>query len=156
MRMPRVRFTIGRLMIAALVPSLTIWVVMISLQVSRTRRAEAAYKQAVLTREVAEYAVKEYDEGVFKQEKATLEAQIALARSDLERAIDQVADPDSKDRSTFDLEQKRARLVVLMKYTREKTIKELESEVQKARAAEKARREQYETERGRRKRLIGF
>src|SRR3954469_3775273 len=90
MRMPRVRFTIGRLMTAVLVPSLTIWVVMIYLQVSRTSRAESAYKQAVLTREVAEFAVKEYVGGVFKQEKATIEGQIALARSDLERAIDRV------------------------------------------------------------------
>ena len=77
-------------MLAVLVLSLTIWVVMLSLQVSRTRRAESAYKQAVLTRQVAELAVREYVEGVFKQGKATIEGQIALARSDLERAIDRV------------------------------------------------------------------
>jgi len=90
MRLPRVRFTIGRLMIAVLVPSLTIWVVMIYLQASRTRRAESAYKQAVLTREVAESAFIEYVEGASRQKKATIEGQIALARSDLERAIDRV------------------------------------------------------------------
>jgi len=45
---------------------------------------------------------------------------------------------------------------VLLKYTREKTIKELDSEVQKARVAEKVRREQFDTERARRKRMLGF
>ena len=55
-----------------------------------TQQAEASFKQAFLTREVAEYAVKEYVEGVFKQDKATIEGQIALAKSDLERAIDRV------------------------------------------------------------------
>jgi hypothetical protein len=174
MRIPRIRFTIGRLMIAVLVPSLTLWVVMLSLQVSRTRRAESAYKQAVLTREVAEYAVKEYVEGIFKQDKATIEGKIALARSEFERATDRVewsdkakrlghisaaqniADHLSRDRSAFNLEQNQTRLAVLVKYTREKTNKELDSEVQKARVAEKVRRVQYETERARRKRMIGF
>ena len=55
-----------------------------------TQQAEASFKQAYLTREVAEYAVKEYVEGVFKQDKATIDGQIALAKSDLERAIDRV------------------------------------------------------------------
>jgi hypothetical protein len=174
MRLPHVRFTIGRLMIAVLALSLTLWVVIFCLQVSRERRAESAYKQAVQARKVAEYAIKEYVEGDFKQEKATIEGQIALAKSDLERAIDRVewsdkarklghvsaarniADHLSRDRSTFELEQNQTRLAVLLKYTREKTIKELDSEVQKARVAEKVRREQYERERARRKRMLGL
>ena len=43
---------------------------------SRPRRR---YKQAKLVREVAEYAVKEYVEGIYRQDKATYEGQIALA-----------------------------------------------------------------------------
>jgi HlyD family secretion protein len=129
-----------------------------------TQQAEASFKQAYLTREVAEYAVKEYVEGVFKQDKATIEGQIALAKSDLERAIDRVewsdkvkklgyvstaqniADHLSKDRSTFDLEQNQTKLDVLLKYTREKTEKELGSDVQKAKADELSKQSTFELE----------
>ncbi|WP_435010340.1 efflux RND transporter periplasmic adaptor subunit [Tundrisphaera lichenicola] len=129
-----------------------------------TQQADASYKQALLTREVAEYAVKEYVEGVFKQDKATIEGQIALAKSDLERAIDRVrwsdrvkdlgyvsiaaniADHLAKDKSSFELEQNQTKLDVLMKYTKDKTIKELTSEVQKAKADELSKQSTYELE----------
>ncbi len=55
-----------------------------------TQQAEASYKQAKLVREVAEYAVKEYVEGIYLQEKATDKGQIKLAESDRERAIDRL------------------------------------------------------------------
>jgi len=45
------------------------------------QQAEAAYKQALLVREVAEYAVKEYQEGVFKNDHAALAGEIEEARS---------------------------------------------------------------------------
>ena len=64
MRLPRVRFTIGRLMIAVLVPALALWAVLICLQVSDERRAKSAYDRAVLTLEVAETALKEYVEAI--------------------------------------------------------------------------------------------
>jgi HlyD family secretion protein len=129
-----------------------------------TQQAEASFKQAYLTREVAEYAVKEYIEGVFKQDKATIEGQIALAKSDLERSIDRVvwsdrvkelgyvsiaaniADHLAKDRATFELEQNQTKLDVLLKYTKEKTEKELGSDVQKAKADELSKQSTYELE----------
>jgi RND family efflux transporter MFP subunit len=129
-----------------------------------TQQAEASFKQSYLTREVAEYAVKEYVEGVFKQDKATIDGQIALAKSDLERAVDRVewsdrvkalgyvsiaaniADHLAQDRAKFELEQNQTRLDVLLKYTKDKTEKELNSEVQKARADELSKQATYELE----------
>ncbi len=129
-----------------------------------TQQAEASFKQAFLTREVAEYAVKEYVEGVFKQNLSTIDGKIALAKSDLERAIDRVewsnrvktlgylstaqniADQLSKDRSTFELEQAQTERTVLLKYTKDKTVKELDSEVQKAKADELSKQSTYELE----------
>jgi HlyD family secretion protein len=55
-----------------------------------TQQAEASFKQSKLVREVAEYAVKEYKQGLYLQELATYKGQIALAKSDRERAIDRL------------------------------------------------------------------
>jgi hypothetical protein len=50
------------------------------------KSAEASYLNAKLKREVAEIAVKEYTDGVYLQDKATVDGEIAQARKDLERA----------------------------------------------------------------------
>jgi HlyD family secretion protein len=50
-----------------------------------TGQAEAAYKQARLVREVAEYAVKEYTKSLLKQERAALSGKIALTRSEIDK-----------------------------------------------------------------------
>ena len=55
-----------------------------------TKSAEANYENAKLTREVAEIAVVEYEEGIFKQDLATVEGEIKLAESDLSRSEDRV------------------------------------------------------------------
>ena len=119
-----------------------------------TNQAEASYKQSLLTREVAEVAVIEYTEGLFKQEISTIAGENALAKSDLERAVDrlawstrmldkgyvsksaQIADELSVAKATFELEKSQTSRDVLLKYTKDKTIKELQSEVEKARADE--------------------
>ena len=44
-----------------------------------TQGAEASYQNAKLTREVAEIAVKEYVEGIYIQDKATILGEIKLA-----------------------------------------------------------------------------
>ncbi len=129
-----------------------------------TTQADASYQQAKLVREVAEYAVREYVEGVFKQDEATAKGEIALAKSDLERAIDrldwstkmlkkgyvsrrqQVADKLSKDRAVFDLEQAQTQLDVLLKYTKDKQIKSLQSDVEKAKADELSKQSSWELE----------
>jgi RND family efflux transporter MFP subunit len=129
-----------------------------------TQQAEASYKQSKLTREVAEVAVVEYVEGVFKQEKSTADGDIALAKSDLERAIDRlnwskkmfdkgyvskaqnIADQLSMDRAKFELEKTQTSLSVLMQYTKDKTIKELRSDVEKAKADELSKEATYSLE----------
>jgi RND family efflux transporter MFP subunit len=55
-----------------------------------TKSAEANYLNAKLAREVAEIAIREYKEGVYVQEKQTVEGDIKLAQSDLVRAEDDV------------------------------------------------------------------
>ena len=55
-----------------------------------TKSAEANYENAKLTREVAEIAVIEYEEGIFKQDLATVEGEIKLAESDLSRSEDRL------------------------------------------------------------------
>ncbi len=129
-----------------------------------TQQAEASFKQAKLVREVAEYAVKEYVEGIYKQDKATYKGQIALAKSDLERAIDRlkwstemkkkgyvsiatnIADQLTKQQADFDLEQAETQLNVLEKYTKEKQIKSLSSDVEKAKADELSKQSSWTLE----------
>jgi hypothetical protein len=174
MRMPRFRFTIGRLMVAVLVPGLTLWVVMFCVQVSRERRAESAYRRSVQVLEIAEMSLREYVEAIYPQEVAVLDGEIALAGSDLVGAIDRLewskkmssrgqvsnevhlANQLELNRASFALEQVRTKFEVLRKYTVLKQSKEMQSDVAKARVAVKVRREQYEAERSRRRRLIGL
>jgi hypothetical protein len=55
------------------------------------KKAEAEYKNAKLEREIAEIAVIEYSQGVFPQELTSVEGELALAKSDMERGRDLVA-----------------------------------------------------------------
>jgi len=130
-----------------------------------TQQAEASYKQVKLTREVAQVAVEEYVKGIFKQEKATADGEIALAKSDLTRAIDRldwstrmydkgyvslaqnIADKLALERAKFEKEQSETKLDVLLRFTRDKTVKELESDVEKAKADELSKQSTFELER---------
>ena len=49
------------------------------------QQAEAAYKQARLAREVAEFAVKEYTDGIFPQDREALKGKVAGARAGVEK-----------------------------------------------------------------------
>lgn len=129
-----------------------------------TKQAEASYMQAKLTREVAEVAVKEYTEGTFKQELETILGEIALAESDRERAADRLewsermfkkgyvslsqvtADKLALQKANFSYEQSQTKKKVLEQYTKGKTIKELESDVEKAKSDEYAKKSTYELE----------
>jgi RNA polymerase sigma factor (sigma-70 family) len=55
-------------------------------QMITTKQAEANYQNAKLTREVAEIAVKEYVEGVYVSDRATIMGEIKLSESALSRA----------------------------------------------------------------------
>jgi hypothetical protein len=116
----------------------------------RTRLARAAYEIARLNGEVAEIAVEEYADGIFVQDKATVDGEIKLAESDRVRSKDRldwakrmfekgfvskaqlITEELNFKKAQFALEQVQSKMAVLVKYTREKTIKELESEVKKA------------------------
>jgi HlyD family secretion protein len=169
MRWPRLRFTIARLMILVLIVGLSIWgvrVVKNRLNPSiAEQQAQANYQQARLIREVAEYAYKEYENGIYPQDLATYQGQVKLAESDRERAIDRlkwstdmkekgfvpqatnIADRLTKQQADFDLEQAKMQLEVLEKYTREKKKKTLMSDIEKARADELSKLKSWRSER---------
>lgn len=142
-------------------------------QVLTTKKADEAYQNAKLAREIAEIALTEYIDGIYKQEFETASREITLsktaadkAKARLERtqiarkkltnalavggggrtAVEIMAELDIEDRidaseqvlarATFSLKQAETKLYVLEKYTKDKTVKELKSEVEKARANE--------------------
>jgi hypothetical protein len=141
--------------------------------------AAANYENARLTREVAEIAVREYEQGIFLQDKLAAEGEVILAKADSERASDLVesgkqrlelikkaskgsaadlaneyrfedALSDSERRepkARRSLEEARAKLEMLEKYTRPRRVKELKCEVEKARAVELAMQARVEPER---------
>jgi multidrug resistance efflux pump len=122
-----------------------------------TKEAEAAYRNARLPREAAETAVIEYVEGIFKQEREALVNRIALAESELKQAEGRLATSKRKvekgqiprdrvvsdelvvQRIKFALEQSQRKKQTLEKYTKDKTVKKLQSEVEKARSDELAK-----------------
>ncbi len=142
-----------------------------------TKSAEANFLNAKLTREVAEIAVKEYKEGVYVQELNSYESDIKLAESELLRSSDRLdwarrmfdkgyvsmATKTSEElnykKAQLTLEQAQQKKSVLVNYTREKTIKELESDVKKASSDELAKQATWELEKGKENKLekqIGY
>jgi HlyD family secretion protein len=127
-----------------------------------TRKAKAAYQIAKLTRELNQIAVEEYEEITYPGDLATVESEIHTAKSDLARANDRVewanrmfkkgyvsqAQRASEDlalqKARFALEQAQSKLSVLRQYTKGKTIKELESDVEKAHSDELAKQDALE------------
>jgi hypothetical protein len=111
-----------------------------------------------LDREVAEIAVTEYIEGGYRQEKETVQGEIALAAYELKQAEDRlersqplsskgepsksvsITDKMRWEQKKFALEQAQTKLNVLDRYTKEKTIKKLKGEVEKAVANETLQR----------------
>ena len=89
--------------------------------------------------------VKEYVEGAFKEDLQSVQGEIALAKAELTRAEDRLAwstkmkekgritdsarlaDELNRKRAKFDLERAQTKKDVLEKYTKEKTIKEIEN-----------------------------
>jgi HlyD family secretion protein len=129
-----------------------------------TRKARALYEIAKLTRELAEIAVEEYGEVNFPREVAKVAAEIKLAEAGLRRAEDQLewatrmfnkgyvsaagkAEAEaSLKTSVFTLEQAVGGKKVLVDFVKNKTIKELKANVEKARSDELARQEAWRRE----------
>ena len=117
----------------------------------KTEQATAAMRQAELSFDVAELAVREFREGLYHQQMQSMEGSITLAQSDLERAIDRlrwtekmlgkgyaaIATRANAQRTLsqcrFDLMTSRFDLTNFLEFGSQKTTMELASEVEKRR-----------------------
>ncbi|MFO0956675.1 MAG: efflux RND transporter periplasmic adaptor subunit [Isosphaeraceae bacterium] len=136
-----------------------------------TASAQANLENAKKTLEVAEIAVREYEEGTYPQSVQSAESDIILARSDLQskkesldfnqKMFDFKYIPESKltqeklnyERSKITLENNKTKLEVLKKYTYDKTIKELRADVEKATADMLAKETTYNLEKQKEEKL---
>jgi HlyD family secretion protein len=166
MRLPRPRYTILSLMVVVLVASL-----ILAITVAYRRRAaeqvaiasaHANYLNAQLTRQVAEIVVTEYTEGILKYDLEAVESEILLAKTHLMRAeegvaaakreqkLDDVAKSfladQEKDarRAKLRLQQAQERKTKLATTTKQRILKELNDEVDTAKADELAKKAVYE------------
>jgi hypothetical protein len=105
-------------------------------------KSQSNYEIAKLTRELAGIAVEEYEEVNYPRDLATVGAEIKLAESDLARSEVKL----NRKKAQFSLEQAQSKRDVLIKYTKGKTIKELESAVEKARLDELAKEAAWDLE----------
>jgi hypothetical protein len=143
MRLPRPRFTIMGLMILVVIASLVLTGIV--MRIERNRRvaasqvALAGYENSQLTREVAEIAVEEFTEGVFKHDFLEAEDEIRLATMYLDYAVNSL---DSDEQTLSDackmLAKAQNKRVKIGTYTTNLTIDELKTEAAKAKAAERA------------------
>lgn len=144
--------------------------VRLRLQRLKTRKARAAYDVARLNREIAGIAVEEYTLGTYREELAAVEGEVKDAEADLARARErfdrakrmfekggleaaraileatQEVEEFRLKIAEYSLEQAQSKRKVLKRYTYERTIKELESEVKKAREVESDREAEWRRE----------
>jgi HlyD family secretion protein len=131
-----------------------------------TRKAKAFYEIAKATRALAEIAVEEYEDVTYPKDLATAQGEIKLAESDLARAEDRAdwarrmfdkryvsqATKNSEEltlkKARFALEQAQSKRIVLVDYTKGKTMKELKSDVEKAHSDELAKEAAWKMENG--------
>ncbi len=113
----------------------------------RRRQAEADHLKAKLAREFAEIAVREYAEGVRKQDENSIEIEITLTESVLVQADDLAATAETDDDKVWTrLNAQGAQLALnakqmlktrLIDYTAPRRIQELEAEVVRCRTVER-------------------
>jgi HlyD family secretion protein len=141
MRLARPRFTILTLMLVVVIASLVLTAIAVYRQRVRqmiaVQSAAADYENAKLTREVAEIAVLEYTEGIFKHDRDSLKIELTLAESALERARNSSASDES---AKLRVERAKQNLTTLEEDTKSSTVKELQSEVARAKADELAKK----------------
>jgi HlyD family secretion protein len=132
-----------------------------------TRKAKANYEIAKATRELAEIALEEYEDVTYPRDLVLVDGEVKLAESDLSRSEDRLdwarrmldkgyvsqstknSEELSHKKAVFALEQARSKKKVLEEYTRDKTIKELKAEVEKAHSAELAKQGALDQEKAR-------
>jgi multidrug resistance efflux pump len=137
------------------------------------KEAENAFQVARRAREAAESAVTEYVEGKSKQELQKSQGEVTLAEMTLKGAEVRLgrskqllerglmsrgrytADELAVQRARLALEQAQRKRETLEKFTRDKTIKILQSKVEKARSEELAKQADYGREQAAREHLLG-
>ena len=125
---------------------------LLRLQRITLERAKADKLQADLDMQIAQLAVREFEEGIVRETTEDFEGKILLARSELERANDRLSwsrrmnqkgyvpaatvtsDLFRKDQMALALAQKESEYALFKKFTAPKTVKELEGAVQGAKA----------------------
>ncbi|AMV40598.1 Cobalt-zinc-cadmium resistance protein CzcB [Planctomyces sp. SH-PL62] len=138
------------------------------------RQAEADLQNAVKTREVADFALREYEGGTYPQTRQNADIALILARTNLSQAAERfewstrmhergfvaksqtIADRDSKANFEITLERARTSIDVLEGYTRRKKVIELQASVQKARSDEMSKRAKLALEQSKRKKYEGL
>ena len=124
-----------------------------------TKSAEANFQNAKLTREVAEIAVIEYQEGILASETKEIRGDIEIAEAEKDLAEAELAEAKAfggnnkvqlkraqvdQLRANKALEKAQSRLQVLTRYSAPKTLKELHTEVEKARSDELSMRARWD------------
>jgi hypothetical protein len=169
MQLRRPRYTILSLMIVVLVAGVVL-AIFVAFRERQRRRAQlqatissalANYLNAQLTRQAAEITVVEYTEGILKADLETLDGEIALAKTDVtrteerlaaakrQRARDKTAESSLADsekdarRANLRLQHAQEKRTALMTDTKERTLKDLNDEVEVAKANEAARKAEY-------------
>ncbi|MGP0068612.1 MAG: sigma-70 family RNA polymerase sigma factor [Isosphaeraceae bacterium] len=132
--------------------------------------ARAEYQNARLTREVAEIAVVEYQEGIFLSELQDIVGDIQIAEAELDlaevelRAAKLIVPESAKGlgvkraeldvfRAKIAIKKAKARRSLLVDYTKPRTIKQLKAEVEKARGDELSKQSIWDLEKTKQARL---
>jgi hypothetical protein len=138
-----------------------------------TLKAWKDYQDAKRAREIAQYAVKEYVQGIYLLDSATALGKIVLAKTNLECAIDRLkalegkrdggarVDPNELmvakldfEQASFDEEQAITELKFLNEFTKEKETKRLEAAVAVAQVLEAEKKGLMEMSQAREAKLI--
>ena len=142
MRMRRVQFTIGRFMVLVLLSGLVFWSEVLSrfLPSAKEQEALVRYRRTVLNREVAEYALGEYQQSIHPQIVAAAATNPPVATA--------------QDETDLDLrtQERQARL----KADHDRQINSLKADIATARANEASQQALYQQERAKRRGIFGF
>ncbi len=122
-------------------------------------KAEGESRYATLRREVADLALKEYVEAILPHDLIAAEAALAAAKADQAKArarsenafgnVEKITAELEMKKAEFSLEGAESSKKVLVEYTKSKRIKDLESELAKARSDERTKKAEWERVKGR-------
>ncbi|WP_165250915.1 efflux RND transporter periplasmic adaptor subunit [Paludisphaera soli] len=138
------------------------------------QQAEADVQNALKTREVAEFALREYEGGTYPQTRQNADITLTMARTNLSQADERyewstrmyrrgfvaksqtVADRDAKANTEISLDRAKTTIHVLEEFTKRKQIIELQASVQKAKSDEMTKQAKLALERSKQKKYEGL